>query len=105
MEQFHSSFFLKIKPFYSPFDKQNKPTLFFVLLKSRIERSCSVLCLVREPYKCRGEKREESAHIRESAPSDHFGGAGALQLFIVNSYGDYKSHSTPLLLGTKHPKN
>jgi hypothetical protein len=44
--------FLKIKSFHSVFNKQNRTTPFFVWLKSRIERSCSVYCLVGEPYDC-----------------------------------------------------
>jgi hypothetical protein len=59
------------------FGKKNRVALFFVWLKSRIERSRSILCLVRESYKCRGEERE-SAHIQS------FFGARAFQLLIVN---------------------
>jgi hypothetical protein len=43
---------LRIEPFHSVFGKQNGTTLFFVWLKSRIERSRSVYCLVGESYDC-----------------------------------------------------
>jgi hypothetical protein len=59
--------YLRMKPFYSVFGKKNRVTPFFVWLKSRIERSRSILCLVREPYECREEERRESAHVQESA--------------------------------------
>jgi hypothetical protein len=58
--------FLGIEPFHSVFGEQNGTAPFFVWLKSRIERSRSVHCLVEEPYKCGVEEREESARIRES---------------------------------------
>jgi hypothetical protein len=89
-----------MEPFYYPFGKQIEATLFFVSLKSRIEQSRSVLCLVGEPYECREEKREESARIRpfwwsRSTPT----------IYGKFSYGDSRSLSAPLLLETKHPKN
>jgi hypothetical protein len=49
--------YLRIEPFYSVFGKKNRAASFFVWLKSRIERSRSILCLVREPCECRGEKK------------------------------------------------
>jgi hypothetical protein len=59
--------YLRIESFYSAFGKKNRAAPFFVWLKSRIERSHSIICLVREPCECRGEKRRVSAHVRESA--------------------------------------
>jgi hypothetical protein len=53
--------FLGIESFYSVFGDQNGTTLFFVWFNSRIEWRRSVLCLVREPYECGVEEREESA--------------------------------------------
>jgi hypothetical protein len=38
-----------------------------VWLNSRIDRSRSILYLVRESYECRGKESSESAHVRESA--------------------------------------
>jgi hypothetical protein len=48
--------------FNSSFDKQNKVTLFFVWLKSRIEQICSVLCLVRGHINIESKKRGEYSH-------------------------------------------
>jgi hypothetical protein len=42
----------RMEPFHYMFGKQNMITLFFVWLKSRVERMNPVLCLVEEPYKC-----------------------------------------------------
>jgi hypothetical protein len=44
----------RMESFHSVFSKQNEVIPFFVWLKSTIERSRSVLCLVGEPYECRG---------------------------------------------------
>jgi hypothetical protein len=43
-----------MESFYYVFGRQNRTALFFVWLKSRIERSHSVLCLVKKSYACRG---------------------------------------------------
>jgi hypothetical protein len=64
-------------PFNSVFGKQNGVALFFVWLKSRIERNRSVLYLVGEPFECEGEEREEAL------ASGRFGGAMTSQLFMV----------------------
>jgi hypothetical protein len=93
-----------MEPFYSAFGK-NIVVPFFVWLKSRIERSRSILCLVREPYRCRGEERRESAHVRRALASGRFYGAGVFQLLIVNFYMEIMSRSTLILLETKHPEN
>jgi hypothetical protein len=45
---------------------------FFVWLKNRIERSRSILCLIREPYEFREERRG-----RRALASYHFGETGA----------------------------
>jgi hypothetical protein len=79
--------------FYSAFGKQNRAAKFFVWLKSRIERSRSVLCLVGEPYEC---GREESACVWESAHIRSFYGVGAFQLFMVNFHME-TPEATPLL--------
>jgi hypothetical protein len=50
--------FLRIEPFHYVFGKQNRTAPFFVWLKSRIEWSRSVHCLVEEPYECGGKERE-----------------------------------------------
>jgi hypothetical protein len=76
--------YLRMELFYSAFGKKNRVAPFFVWLKSRIERSRSILCLDREPYACRGVERTESAHVRESASIRSFFGARAFQLLIVN---------------------
>jgi hypothetical protein len=55
--------FLRMKPFYFVFGKQNIVTLFFVWLKSKIVRSRSVFCLVGESYEYRGKEREESIRV------------------------------------------
>jgi hypothetical protein len=104
MERFHSSFF-RMEPFYSPFGKQNRATLFFVWLKSKIERSRSIFCLVGEPYECRG-KRKESIRVRESAHIRPFWWSGSTPIIYDKFlYGDSRSRSATLLLETKHPKN
>jgi hypothetical protein len=44
---------------------------------------------LREPYACRGEKREENAHVQNSAHIRSFWWSGRprpLQLFMVNFY-------------------
>jgi hypothetical protein len=95
-----------MEPFYSAFAKQNRAALFFVWLNSRIERSRSVLCLVREPYEYRGEEREESARVRESAHIWLFWRSGSIPtIYGKFLYGDSRSRSAPLLLETKHPEN
>jgi hypothetical protein len=64
----------------------NRVALFFVWLKSRIEQSCSILCSVGEPYKCRRKERGESAVSERALASGCFYEARAFQLFIVNFY-------------------
>jgi hypothetical protein len=59
--------FLGIEPFHFVFGEQNGIAPFFVWLKSRIERSRSVHCLVGESYECGVEEKEESARVRKSA--------------------------------------
>jgi hypothetical protein len=94
-----------MEPFYSLFGKQNRATLIFVWLKSRIERSRSVLCLVGERYECRGVNREESARVRESAHIRPFWWSGStLTIYDKFSYADSRSYYTTLLLETKHLK-
>jgi hypothetical protein len=69
--------FLRTGPFHYVFGKQNITALFFVWLKSRIELSHSIHCLVGDPYECGGEKSEEWLEF------DRFGGAGASQIFAI----------------------
>jgi hypothetical protein len=85
-----------MKLFYSAFGKKNRAAPFFVWLKSRIERSRSILCLVREPYECRGEERRESAHVRETARIRSFLYSGRVATtYSKFSYGD--TGAAPLL--------
>jgi hypothetical protein len=44
-------------------------------MKSRIKRSCSVLCLVQEPYECTVEERGRALASGRALTSGHFGGA------------------------------
>jgi hypothetical protein len=55
-------------------------------MESRIKRSRFVICLIGEPYECRGEEMKESACVRGALASGYFGGAGAYQTFMVNLY-------------------
>jgi hypothetical protein len=80
-----------MEPFHSAFGKKNK-VFYFFLLKSRIERSRSILYLVREPYECRGEETSESTRIRsflwsESIPATYnkfpYEDPGAVPLLFV----------------------
>jgi hypothetical protein len=64
--------------------KESEATLFFVLWKSRIKRSRSVLCLVGEPYMSIEGRR--ALAFRRALVSGRFYGAGAFQLFMVNFY-------------------
>jgi hypothetical protein len=83
------------------FGKQNRTTLYFVWLKSRIEQSRFVLCLVGEPYECGGEEREERLASARALASGRFGGARA-QIFAI--YRLQEPLRFPLL-ETEHPKN
>jgi hypothetical protein len=74
--------YLRMKPFYSAFGKKNRVTLFFVWLKIRIERSRSILCLVREPNECRGT---ESAYVRESTCIRSFLWSGS----VLTTYSNF----------------
>jgi hypothetical protein len=74
---------------YSMFGRQNKTVSFFVWLKSRIEQSHSVICLVGELYECRGQEREESALVRESARIQSFLCNGIITtIYNKFTYGD-----------------
>jgi hypothetical protein len=103
-----------MKSFYSVFGKKNRVVPFFVWLKSRIKRSHSILCLVREPYRCRGEERRESAHVRESARIRSFLWSGNILInYSKFSYIDlgadpllfcWKPTSKNLVIPTKNRK-
>jgi hypothetical protein len=86
-----------MESFHSVFSKQNEVVPFFVWLKSTIERSRSVLCLVGEPYKCGGE---ENARVRSFWWSE-----GIPTIYGIFPYEDSRSNSAPLSLETKHPEN
>jgi hypothetical protein len=73
-----------MESFYSTFGKKNRVIPFFVWLKSKIKRSHSILCLVREPYVCRGGRGRRVLTFGKALASDRFYGAGAFQLLIVN---------------------
>jgi hypothetical protein len=73
-----------MKPFYSAFGKNG--ATFFVWLKSRIERSRSILCLVREPYECRGKERGRVPASEKALTSNRFCGVRVFQLFKVKFY-------------------
>jgi hypothetical protein len=90
--------FLGIESFHSVFVEQNGTAPFFVWLKSRIERSRSVHCLVGESYECGQEEREESARVA----SGHFGGARTSQIFVI--YRLQEPLRSPSL-ETKHKRN
>jgi hypothetical protein len=61
------------------FSKQNKVVLFFVWLKSRIEWSRSVLCLVEELYECEGKGG------RKALTSGRFNEVKTSQIIMVYS--------------------
>jgi hypothetical protein len=69
--------FLRIEPFYSVFGKQNGTTPFFVWLKSIIERSRSVHCLVGVL------ESHMTLEWRRALATGRFGGARASQIFSI----------------------
>jgi hypothetical protein len=73
-----------MEPFYSSFGKKNRVALFFVWLKSRIEWSHSILCLVGESYECRGRRGQRALTSGRALASIRFYGAGVFQLLMVN---------------------
>jgi len=98
IERFHSSFLEWSRPILR-LASRTESLYFFIWLKSKIERSRSVLCLVGESYTCRGEKMKESARIRP------FWWRGITSTIYAKFwYGDSRSRSAPLLLETEHPK-
>jgi hypothetical protein len=74
--------------FYSVFDKKNRAAPFFVWLKSIIERSRSILCLVKSRVSIEGRKEGRALTAERALVSSNF--YGAFQLLI--------------LLETKRPK-
>jgi hypothetical protein len=95
IERPHSSFENKVILF-CVWQAEQSHSIFFISL-SRIERIRPVLCLVREPYKCRGK---ESALIRS------FWWSGSTPIIYGKfSYGDSRSHSAPFFTETKHLEN
>jgi hypothetical protein len=76
--------YLRMELFYPVFGKKNRAAPFFVCLKSRIERSRSIICLVGELYECRGEERGEALASGRALASGCFCGSRAFQLFMVN---------------------
>jgi hypothetical protein len=87
--------YLRMESFYSAFGKKNRAAPFFVWLKSRIERSRSILCLVVEPYECRGEERGSTCP-NVSARSRSFLSSESV-LTIYSKFSDVDPGSASLL--------
>jgi hypothetical protein len=75
--------FIRIESFHYMFGKHNKTTPFFVWLKSRIERSRSVYCLVGEPYDLEWRRVRRALASARALTSGRFGGARASQIFTI----------------------
>jgi hypothetical protein len=74
--------FLRMEPFYSAFDKQNRVAPFFISLKCRIKQSRFVLCLIGDSYEYIDGRRGR----RVVLASNRFCGARSFQPFMVNFY-------------------
>jgi hypothetical protein len=105
MEQLHFSFFDNRNILFCVWQAEQSHSI-FIWLKSRIQRSRFVLCLVGESYKCRGEEKKQGAHVRENAHIRSFWWCGSiLTIYSKFLYEDSSNRSAPILLETKHPEN